>query len=366
MNIIISKRLRELRAKKGNTQEALADFLSISIPAVSKWERGEGLPDVTLLPKIAAYYNVTLDELFGMDEARRRDRIAEYEAESEKYDRTGEAEKRVEVWRRAVEEFPNDLECLTRLMQTLHGSPNGTTDEVIELAERILRESTDNHQRNSATQVLALNLMCEERYDEAEKLIETLPSIWITTDRLLCDLYCNKGDREKGKEAACGNIMYYFDMALRDLYNLCVFNKGDYEHYIKLHEVAIKLADVIFDDGFYGFYNCRIYARHYWLAKLYTNLHNDEEKARYHLEAAAKCAIDYDDLPEEFTYKGTLFGDGLRWTQKNITRNSTQSICETLLHTIDDHGLDDGSFDRWREKKWFRDIVARLEKQKEV
>ncbi len=362
MEISVSKNLKELRRKKGVTQEALADYLTISPQAVSKWERDESLPELEYVVRMAAYFGVSVDDFLGVGEIRKRERIAEYESESEKYDRTGEAEKRVEVWRRAVDEFPNDLECLTRLMQCLHGSPNGTTEEIIELAERILRESTDNHQRNSATQVLALNLMREERYDEAEKLIKTLPGMWITTDRLLCDLYCHNGDKEKGKETACGNIMYYYDMALIDLYNLCVFNKGDYEHYIKLHEIAIKLADVIFDDGFYGFYNCRIYARHYWLAKLYTNLHNDEEKARYHLEAAAKCAKDYDGLPEEFTYRGTLFGDGIKWTQKNITRNSTQSICETLLHTIDGHGLDDGSFDRWREKDWFKAVVSELKK----
>ncbi len=362
MDIIIDRNLQKLRAEKGNTQEELASFLLVSSQAVSKWERGESIPDVCLLPKIAAYYNVTVDDLLGVGEIRKREKIAEYEAESARFDRTGEAEKRAEVWRRAVAEFPNDLQCLTRLMQTLHGSPSGTNDEVIALAERILRESTDSAQRNSATQILALNLMYEERFDEAEKLINTLPSMWVTTDRLLCELYCNSGDKEKGKKEACGNMLQYFDLAGRDLYNLCVFNKGDYEHYIRLHEVFLRLADVIFDDGFYGFYNCRIYARHYWLAKLYTNLHNDEEKAKYHLEAAAKCAKDYDNLPEKFTYKGTLFGEGHEWTQKNISHNSTDSICERLLHGIDGSGLDDGSFDRWREKDWFKAIVSSLEK----
>lgn len=40
MDIIIDKQLRELRAKRGNTQEDLATFLNISYQAVSKWERG--------------------------------------------------------------------------------------------------------------------------------------------------------------------------------------------------------------------------------------------------------------------------------------------------------------------------------------
>ena len=364
MNITLDKNLQSLRISKGNTQDDLADFLGVTHQTVSKWERGENYPDLTLIPPIAEYYNVTVDDLLGVGEIKKRERIEEYKAESAQYDRTGEAEKRDEVWRRAVAEFPNNLECLTKLMQSLHTSPEGSSDEVIELAERILRESTDSAQRESATQILVLNLMCEERFDEAEKLINTLPDVYITTNRLLCDLCANRGDRERGKNIACNNILTYFELAAMDLYNLCVFNKGDYEHYIKLHEVYLKLADVIFDDGFYGFYNCRIYMRHYWLAKLYSNLHNDEEKARYHLEAAAKCAIDFDSLPEKFTYRGTLFGEGIEWTQKDITRSSTESICERLLHGIDGRGLDDGAFDRWRDKDWFKAVTEKLEKKR--
>ena len=328
MNITLDKNLQSLRISKGNTQDDLADFLGVTHQTVSKWERGENYPDLTLIPPIAEYYNVTVDDLLGVGEIRKRERIEEYKAESAQYARTGEAEKRDEVWRRAVAEFPNNLECLTKLMQSLHTSPEGSSDEVIELAEHILRESTDSAQRESATQICA-----------------------------------NRGDRERGKNIACNNILTYFELAAMDLYNLCVFNKGDYEHYIKLHEVYLKLADVIFDDGFYGFYNCRIYMRHYWLAKLYSNLHNDEEKARYHLEAAAKCAIDFDSLPEKFTYRGTLFGEGIEWTQKDITRSSTESICERLLHGIDGRGLDDGAFDRWRDKDWFKAVTEKLEKK---
>ncbi len=76
MNITLDKSLQELRRKKGNTQEDLAGFLSISSQAVSKWERAESLPDVYLLPRIAAYYNVSVDDLLGVGEIRKREEIA--------------------------------------------------------------------------------------------------------------------------------------------------------------------------------------------------------------------------------------------------------------------------------------------------
>ena len=59
------KRLVEMRRAKGMTQNELAEKLSITPQAISKWEREEGLPDVTLFPEIASVLGVSVGELFG-------------------------------------------------------------------------------------------------------------------------------------------------------------------------------------------------------------------------------------------------------------------------------------------------------------
>ena len=59
----IGDKIKELRIKKGITQEELATKLNISTQAVSKWENG-GYPDLDLVPEIANYFNVTTDFLF--------------------------------------------------------------------------------------------------------------------------------------------------------------------------------------------------------------------------------------------------------------------------------------------------------------
>ena len=71
----IGKTIRALRAKKGVTQEQAAACLGVSCQAVSKWETNASLPDVTLLPAIAAYFGVTIDELFQMPAEARFEQI---------------------------------------------------------------------------------------------------------------------------------------------------------------------------------------------------------------------------------------------------------------------------------------------------
>lgn len=58
--------LKEMRTKKGLTQQELADYLSVTDKAVSKWERGLSMPDITLIGTLAAVLGVSIQELFNM------------------------------------------------------------------------------------------------------------------------------------------------------------------------------------------------------------------------------------------------------------------------------------------------------------
>lgn len=61
---VLSKNLKRFRLAKNLTQERSAEALGVSTQAVSRWECGTTLPDVTILPKIAALYCVTIDDLY--------------------------------------------------------------------------------------------------------------------------------------------------------------------------------------------------------------------------------------------------------------------------------------------------------------
>ncbi len=62
----VKLKIAELRKSKGIGQQDLADVLGVSFQSVSKWETGTTMPDITLLPSIAEYFNVSVDELLGL------------------------------------------------------------------------------------------------------------------------------------------------------------------------------------------------------------------------------------------------------------------------------------------------------------
>ena len=61
---VFTKNLKRLRIAKNMTQEQAAEALGVSTQTVSRWECNTTLPDVTILPKIAALYCVTIDDLY--------------------------------------------------------------------------------------------------------------------------------------------------------------------------------------------------------------------------------------------------------------------------------------------------------------
>ena len=352
MDIIISENMRELRRSRGITQEQLADFLTVSPQSVSKWETGSGMPDITFLPKIAAFYNVTVDDLLGVGEIRKQERLDWYEAESRKLQNVGKIPDSVALWREALKEFPNEHKVISELAHAIFYQNSDDTErynEIIELEERILRESTDQELRDGAIQ-------------------------------LLCLSYDNLGDSEKAKEYAnMGGDMYCSRQSLlsqvlkddeREKYNKhlivefadeigqcsCELESIPWE---KRHEFFLKILELIFDDGFYGFYACRASQRHHWLARIYAGWENQEEKVRYHLEKLVHFAKQYDSLDGEYTYTST-FMKGVKGNSKSSTTNTEGTQCENYLKALT--GDDSWMFDRFRETDWFKAVLKDLEK----
>ena len=177
MEITVSETLKRLRHEKGNTQEELAAHLGISMQAVSKWERGEGFPDITLLPGIAFYYNVTADDLLGIGEFNKKKRIEEYLERTVALNFTDDPSprifKKIEIWEEAYKEFPNDTEVAFMLMNFYFNrsrQKHSLADDVIRLGEKILQEI-----KNHPNRYQVIEMLCEtyaKRKNDMKKAME--------------------------------------------------------------------------------------------------------------------------------------------------------------------------------------------------
>ena len=192
VTVNIGRTIARERRRMGVTQEALADHLGVSKAAVSKWELGQSLPDVALLPRIAAYFSLTLDELFDWrDELANDERAALY---AEVYalgarDIVAAHERLREL---ATEHY-SDGNLLLMLASLLtvwaagmatpfsptdesDGALNAAalTDEALVLLDRVLEVASEPSTLFLAQQQKATTLFQMGKYEEAVALLEPL------------------------------------------------------------------------------------------------------------------------------------------------------------------------------------------------
>lgn len=106
MNIKIGQKIKQLRQRDGRKQEDLANALGVSPQAISRWEANGGYPDMELIPAIANYFNISIDELFGYSKDR-GDKLKAILSKADKaIGENGDMTECVEMLRAAIEEFP--------------------------------------------------------------------------------------------------------------------------------------------------------------------------------------------------------------------------------------------------------------------
>ena len=236
---MIGKNIRQFRQEKHIKQETLAEAIGVSSQAVSKWETGASDPDIALLPNLAGYFGVSIDELFEVPHSEEMGRIrnmlyAERRINPKTFDRT------VEYLEHRIKDVSDDAEALTALAAMYNHRAHSDHETASYYAQRALESDTknghgnwdawkeyreannapcgdewfDNHfgviryleeflakrpENRTALISLIECLMADHRYDEAERYIERMKGDYA----YLCyrgDLAFEKGDRAAAQE----------------------------------------------------------------------------------------------------------------------------------------------------------------------
>ena len=100
----IGEKIKSLRKQKNISQEVFANYLGISFQAVSKWETGATMPDVTMIPAIASFFGVSTDELFDFNVFETEKQVKEICDRAYKY-RFTDTEESERILREGLQRF---------------------------------------------------------------------------------------------------------------------------------------------------------------------------------------------------------------------------------------------------------------------
>lgn len=179
MKIRFGEILKDLRRKNDITQEELADILGVTSQSVSRWEKGACYPDMELLPAIANYFCVTVDDLLGMNEIRSRERLNAIFTEALNLERESKYEDAVGVFRAALKNFPDNIALTSELALALSKCESvNNKKEAIALSERVLARCTNEKIRSTVRANLCYLYRDCGFNDKAEETARTLPHIW--------------------------------------------------------------------------------------------------------------------------------------------------------------------------------------------
>ena len=248
MKLELGNKIRELRRRDGRTQEAVAEALGVTSQAVSRWESNGSYPDMEIMPAIANYFGVTIDELFGYSSDRDR-RINNVIAKIGAYGIKGRGDddwvdECLAILREGLAEFPQNERLLITLADTLSEAGWRRHKEWLYYDEEgYLQHEYDTHKKNE---------YWIEAVKICENLINTAEDNKITTRAIsiLVKIYRNFG--ETGKAVSSANRM----PGLRDSKEILLAYATDGKEQAKyIGEALLEMASVFVEQLVYGLVN---------------------------------------------------------------------------------------------------------------
>ena len=340
----IAENLTKLRRDKGITQEKLADFLGVSKASVSKWETGQSLPDIAQLPRLAAFYDVTIDELMGYEPQLSMGEIRKfYERFSEKFVTNGFEETLFEIRDFIRMYYSCDLAVLqmvallmNHLMLTDEDTRSALLEEMIDLCKYVEGHCEDVTICNSAVVFHAnLELMRANATDVIAKLENRKDpfSIMGGADVLLIQAYQMAGKMEESKE--WNQVVIYREV-------LCLIQES--LTYLMNHmqdkecaKATINRITAIMEAYELKTLHPNTYLQFVYAKAMYDVMCEDASLALSELEEFVTVAIDF--LTGDVTLKGDAYFDKLdgyfaKMEEYMVVPRNPQMVLSTLAQEL--------------------------------
>ncbi len=368
--IHLGRIIAENRRKRGITQDELAEFLGVSKAAVSKWETEVSYPDILLLPGLAAYFDISIDELIGYEPQMDRAGIRKvYRAITEEF-ASGSFESAVEYCREYAKKYYSCYPLLFQIASLLinHSMLAPDQQEMEKMAEeaaalcrRVKTGTDDPNLGRNALHLEACCLLVLRRPEEVLELLEPEPPMTGTPEPLLASAWKMSGNANEAAkilQAAIYKNMITFLNLLSSYMEVCAEDREKFEESCRrLCAVAEVFRMDKLNPGI--MLTCYIMMAQGWM------ILGEKEKALEVLERYTELVCG-DIYPMRL--KGDEYFDLLDdWFEQELSLGEYPPRDETVIrHSMTQAAAENPVFAGLADEPRFRKIVERLGRQEEI
>lgn len=346
MRLNLADKLKVLRKERHISQEKLAQYLNVSFQAVSKWENGNTYPDIALLPDIARFFGITVDELLQVEKIDEEKRFGEYCTLAENLFRNGQHQETLELWKEAYKEMPNNIDVKEMLMSAYYDTDKQAYfNEIVELGLDIYHSDAPMYYKGQAIRELA-NIYAENgNLELAKKWAGCSISLFNSSDIVLTEIL--EGDDMLQSVSFC---TYWFLRMLFYMANRIVQSDDisqDERHKQEVFQTVANIYELVYQNDDMDFESLHfLYLMHKGIAQMEIHRKGDENTVRTHLNRAMEC-VRRSAMVEEHTLSHPLLW-GWRVSAAPGESNQLVQRMKSDLAQCD--------FDQLRNTAWFDQI----------
>jgi len=251
--INIARAIINGRKAKGITQEQLAQFMGVSKASVSKWETGQSYPDITLLPQLAAFFNISIDELIGYEPWMAKEDIRKlYHSLSAQF---GEKpfqqvmDQCREIIRKYYACYPLLLQMCVLFLNHMHlADSEETKTEITKMVKELCGKiRTECQDVPIVRQAVMIEALCELELGNPAGVVDLVQDVndpVLGEEVILASAYYYLGDVEKAKETTQVGIFRHLMGILGDIPNYLMLNIDNRSKFDQIINRTLGLIDL--------------------------------------------------------------------------------------------------------------------------
>ncbi len=358
MTVYLGENIKRLRRERELTQETLAQILGVTFQSVSNWERGESYPDITMLPEIAGFFKVSVDELLGINKSENEHEIVSKIAE---YDNLTDYDLMKKIINELKAKFPNDfrvliryLGCLVRFSEDL----SSVSSEVFAIFNNIRQNCTDDGIRIKAKRAMIefyrsqLNSENSDvMFEKCEKIICEMPDMRDSRE-MFCTFYPEDHPEHDTKIQNAIEENFLLRLTLFTHHYYYCENCTD-EWQIEASKKEVELLEFIYNDGNYG-KMWRTVMNLYGHIGMKYHIIGDDKNALISFRKNAELAVAFDSMERITVMHSTMF-EGKEFDKHTLgsTFIAKSRVRELLTETYP-------LSDKFKETDEFKQIISML------